>query len=130
VKKVAASLIRKSSVVLLLLAGVFAFPSCSNQGTVDASQPLEQSFQQSPPEITKAIQTVNSSLKSKDYLQAARSLAFVLDKVKLTPAQNQAVGTALKQINDAIAADPSLNSAEMYQLRQKMFVAVYNGPHS
>jgi hypothetical protein len=63
-------------------------------------------------------------------LQAAKSLVSVLDAARLTPPQNQAVGIALKQINDAIAANPNLNSAEMYQLRQKLFQAVYNGPHS
>jgi hypothetical protein len=37
---------------------------------------------------------------------------------KLTQAQEQAVGAAFKQIHDAIAADPGLETADMYQMRQ------------
>ena len=49
----------------------------------------------------------------------------VLENRKLTEAQEQAVGATLKQINDAIVADPSLETAEMYQMRQKLFRSVY-----
>ena len=46
----------------------------------------------------------------------------------LTEPQKQAVGVALKQINDAIAADPKLDTKEMYEMRAKMFKALHSGP--
>jgi hypothetical protein len=103
---------------------------CSKQATGDASKLLDQSFQQATPETRQAIQIVAASLKSGDFLQAAKSLAPVLDNGNLTPAQTQAVGAVLNQINDAIAANPKLNSQELYTLQEKMFQAVYRGPRS
>jgi hypothetical protein len=46
----------------------------------------------------------------------------------LTLEQRQAIGGALEQINKAVAADPSLDTQEMYNLRAKMFQAVHRGP--
>jgi len=46
---------------------------------------------------------------------------------KLSEAQKQAVGLALKQVNDAIAANPTLDTKEMYELRAKMYKAVDGG---
>jgi hypothetical protein len=103
---------------------------CSKQSATDASKSLDQSFQQAAPETKQAIQAVVASLKSGDVLQAARTLAPVLDQGGLTAAQTQAVGGLLKQINDAIAANPKLETQELYTLRQKMFRAVDRGPRS
>lgn len=103
---------------------------CGKQAARNASQSLEQSFQQATPETQQAIQAVTASLKSGDILQAAKSLAPVLDHGNLTPAQAQAVGALLKQINDAIAANPNLDSQELYTLRTRMFRAVDRAPHS
>ena len=87
---------------------------------VDASQPLEQSFREAEPEAKQAIATVKASLKAGDYAQAGRALEPVLAGRKLTPQQREAVGLVFKQINQAIAANPSLDSKELYELRVRL----------
>ncbi len=108
----------------LLLAGA----GCRRQAATDATQPLQQSFQTSEPEVQKAITTATTGLKAGNYAEATRALAPVVTQRPLTDDQRRAVGLALKQLNDAIAANPSLDSKELYELRARMFKAVDSGP--
>ena len=98
------------------------------EAQADATQPLQQSFQTAEPETKQVIQTVNTSLKAGNYMEATRALAPVVSRRNLTEPQKQAIGVALQQINQAIAANPALDTKEMYELRQKMFRAVDGGP--
>jgi hypothetical protein len=110
------------SAVLLLVA-----VSCGRKGTaVDATQALQQSFKAAEPEVKKAIEQVNEHLRAKNYTAAAKALAPVVTQKHLTEPERQAVGVALEQMNQAIAADRSLDTKEMYELRAKMFHAVHN----
>ena len=97
------------------------------EAQADATQPLQQSFQTAEPETKQVIQTVNTSLKAGNYTEATRALAPVVSRRNLTEPQKQAIGVALQQINQAIAANPALDTKEMYELRQKMFRAVDGG---
>lgn len=106
----------------LLLTG------CKKDAQADATQPLQQSFQAAEPEVKTAIDTVATSLKAGNYAEATRALAPVVTQRPLTEPQRQAVGVALKQINDAIAANPALDTKEAFDLRVKMFRAVHDGP--
>ena len=120
----------KSSVhsVFLAVVAVVLLVSCQREAKVDATQPLQQSFQTAEPEVKKAIETVNSSLKTGNYSEAARTLAPLVAQRRMTDAQKQAVGMALQQFNQAITANPALDTKEMYELRAKMFQAVQSGP--
>ncbi len=115
-------LVLLSFVLSLLVAG------CKKDARADASAPLQQSFQTAEPEVKKAITTVTASLQSGNYTDATRALAPVVTQRPLTPTQKQAVGVALQQINQAIAANPALDTKEMYELRKQMFSAVQGGP--
>jgi len=109
---------------VLTLAAV----SCGrNEAQVDATRSLQQSFQTAEPEVKQAIEVVNVHLQAKDYTAAARALSPVVLQQRLTEPERQAVGLALEQINQAIAADRSLDTKEMYELRAKMFQAVHHG---
>jgi len=110
------------SAVLTLVA-----VSCGRKATqADATKALQQSFKGAAPEVRQAIQVVNTHLQAKDYTAAAKALAPVVVQQRLTEPEKQAVGVALEQINQAIAADRSLNTKEMYELRARMFHAVHN----
>jgi methylase of polypeptide subunit release factors len=110
------------SAVLMLVA-----VSCGRkEARADATQALQESFKAAEPQVRKAIEVVNARLQAKDYTAAARALAPVVMQQRLTEPERQAVGVALEQINQAIAADRSLNTKEMYELRAKMFHAVHN----
>src|ERR1041384_4138725 len=87
------------------------------QSRVDASRPLEQSFQAAEPATQQAIASVNASLKAGNYAEAARAVQPVLTGRNLTPAQRQAVGLMFQQISEAVAANPALDSKELYELR-------------
>ena len=101
--------------------------SCGHRGPqADATKPLQQSFKTAEPEVRQAIQVVNTHLQARDYTAAARALAPVVSQQRLTEPEAQAVGVALQQINQAIAADRSLDTKEMYDLRAKMWRAVHN----
>jgi hypothetical protein len=93
---------------------------CRKETPVDASRPLVQSFQASAPEVTQAIATVTTSLKAGNYLDAARALEPALAGRTLTPPQREAIGLAFQQISQAVAANPSLDSKELYELRVRM----------
>ena len=121
----------KSPILLPLVAVVASalfLVSCKKEAKADATQPLQQSFQTDEPEMKKAIETVNNSLKSGNYSEAARTLAPLVTGRPMTDAQKQAVGVAIQQINQAIVANPKLDTKEMYELRAKMFQAVQSGP--
>ncbi len=115
---------------LVVAALALCLVSCKNETKVDATQPLQQSFETAAPEIKEAIATVNASLKAKDYVAATKALAPVVTQHALTDPQRQAVGVALQEISQALAANPALDSKEMYQLRAKMFQAFHSGPRS
>ncbi len=110
--------------VLVLTA---ALAGCKNERQVDAAKPLEQSFQAAEPELKKTVAQATAHLRSGNYTEATRALVPVLSR-GLNAEQKQALGLALKQINDAVAANPALDTQEMYELRAKMFHAVHSGP--
>jgi hypothetical protein len=114
--------------VLLSFACLLLAAGCKKRSGADASAPLQQSFQTAEPEVQKAIVTVTARLNSGDYTEATKALAPVVTRRPLTPPQREAVGIALQQINQAIAANPALNTKEMYELRKQMFDAVHRGP--
>jgi C4-dicarboxylate-specific signal transduction histidine kinase len=115
---------------LVVTALALCLVSCNRTSRVDATQPLQESFKTAEPEVQQAIATVNTSLKANNYAEATRALVPVVTHRVLTEPQKQAVGVALQQINQAIAANPGLDTKEMYELRAKMFRAVANGPGS
>jgi len=101
--------------------------SCTKEkeARVDASRPLQQSFQASEPEVRQAVTTVTASLKAGNYREAGRALEPVLAGRKLTPPQRVAIGLLFQQISQAVADNPSLDSKELYELRRKMFQAAH-----
>ncbi len=101
---------------------------CQKAARTDATQALAKSFQAAEPEARQAIQRVNTSLNAGNITEATRTLAPVIEGRNLTQAQKEAVGVALQQINKAIAANPALDTKEMYELRAKMFHTVHSGP--
>ena len=100
---------------------------CKKEVKADATQPLQQSFQAAEPEVKQTIETVTSRLKVGDYAEATRALAPIVSRPNLTDPQKRAIGIALHQVNEAIAANPALDTKEMYALREKMFRAVDGG---
>jgi hypothetical protein len=101
--------------------------SCGRKETpADATKALQQSFNTAEPEVRQAIQVVNTHLQARDYTAAAKALAPVVLQQRLTEPEAKAVGVALQQLNQAIAADRSLDTKEMYELRARMFHAVHN----
>jgi len=100
---------------------------CKREVKADATQPLQQSFQAAEPEVKQSIETVTSSLKVGDYAAATRALAPIVSRPNLTDPQKRAIGIALDQVNEAITANPALDTKEMYELRAKMFRAVDGG---
>ena len=101
---------------------------CKQEVQTDATQPLQESFQAAEPEVKQSIESVTASLKAGNYAEATRALAPVVTQRPLTDAQKQAVGLALQQVNQAMAANAALDTKEMYELRAKMFQAVHRGP--
>ena len=71
--------------------------------------------------MQQAIATVTTSLKAGNYTEATRALTPVVTTRQLTGEQRKAVGVALQQINHAVAANPKLNTQEMYERRRKLF---------
>ena len=118
-------LTRLSWLVVPVLA--LCLVGCKGERKVDATKPLEQSFQSAGPEVQQAIATVNTCLKANNFADATKALVPVAQR-PMTDPQREAVGLALHQINQAIAANPSLDTKEMYQLRAQIFQAVHNGP--
>ena len=112
------------SLFLALTMGIFVM-GCKKKG-VDATQSLHESFQSAEPEVKSSIETVNNSLKAGNYTEASRALAPIVETRNLTEPQRQAVGVAIQQISQAIAANPALDTKEMYELRAKMYKA-YDG---
>ena len=118
----------KCSTILSLAcwpALVLCVAGCQKEAQVDATQPLQQSFQTAAPEVQQVIAQVNTQLKAGQVAEATRTLAPMVTGRPLTDPQRQAVGVALQQINKSIAANPKLDTREMYELRAKMFQAVH-----
>jgi len=114
--------------LLISLALAASSTGCKKEAQVDATQALAQSFQSAEPEAKQAIERVNTSLKVGNITEATRTLEPLVVSRKLTEPQKEAIGVALRQINQAIAAKPALDSKEMYDLRARMFQAVHSGP--
>ncbi len=94
--------------------------SCKKEAAVDAGKRLEQSFQVTEPPVRQAIATATTSLKAGNYTEAARVLDPVLTGRNLTSDQRQALGLAFQQISQAVAANPSLDTPEVYQFRVRL----------
>jgi hypothetical protein len=111
---------------LVALSLVCCVPGCGRKAqSVDASKPLQQSFQSAEAPVQQAIAGATASLKRGDYADAARTLGPLATRSDLTVEQRQAMGLALRQMNQAMAANPRLNTREMYELRQKLLQAAY-----
>lgn len=116
------------SSLCVIAAMTLAAAGCGKKETpVDATRPLQESFQAAEPPVKEAIESVNVHLRARDYTAAARALAPVVMEKRLSESERHAVGLALEQINQGIAADRSLDTKEMYELRLKMFRAVHHG---
>jgi hypothetical protein len=112
---------------LVVPALALCLVSCKGERRVDATKPLQESFQSAGPEVQQAVATVNTCLKANNFTDATKALLPVTQR-PMTDPQREAIGLALQQINQAIAANPSLDTKEMYQLRAQIFQAVHNGP--
>ena len=110
-----------------VVCGWVCLLGCHREGRVDATRSLEQSFQASEPEVKQAIGTATTSLRAGDYTDAARALNPVLGGRPLTPEQKQAAGLLFQQINQALTANPNLDSKELYELRVKLHQGVTGG---
>ena len=121
-----------SLVLRMTLAVVLvSFAGCNNgPAKVDATKPLENSFQEATPEVKQAIQMVNTSLRAQNYVEATSAVAAIISGRSLTDAQKQAIGLVLQQINQAMAANPKLDSAEFFKKRQQLFNQVYGARRS
>jgi hypothetical protein len=97
------------------------------EAQVDATQPLQQSFQEAEPAVRQTIAAVNTSLKAGQYQQAGQLLQPVITSRQLTAQQQQAVALTLQQLNQAVAKEPALDTKEMYELRNKMFQTLRKG---
>jgi len=113
---------------LLSLAMGVASTGCTKEPRFDATQALAESFQTAEPEAKQAIERVNTGLKAGNVQEATRALAPVVASGKLSESQKQAIGLALREINQAIASNPALDTKEMYEIRARMFQAVHSGP--
>ncbi len=114
------------SVSLALLLAALTM-SCKKEAHTDATQPLQQSFQSAEPEIKQVIVTFDNNIKAGNYAEATRALAPIASRPNLDQAQRQALGAALSEINKAVAANPALDTKEMYDMRARMFQAVHGG---
>jgi len=109
---------------------ILCVSACSKkQAKVDASQALQQTFKQAEEPVQQAVSSATASLKSGNVTEAARTLSMVSTNRELTQEQRNAMGTALLQVNQAIASDPKLNTREMYLMRQRMFQAAHGNGH-
>jgi len=106
---------------LVIWGGALCLLGCHKETRVDARRSLEQSFQASEPQVKQAIATATTSLKAGNYAELARAMGPILaGSRQLTPPQKEAVELLFKQINQTLAANPSLDSKELYELRVKL----------
>ena len=105
---------------LVIGACALCLLGCKKETRVDASRPLEQSFQGAAPEAKQALASVQANLKAGSYVEACRAIEPVLAGRNLTTEQRRAVGLMFQQVNQAIAANPSLESKELYELRVRL----------
>ena len=92
---------------------------------VDATRLLSQAFDTAQPEVKQNIRATVTGLQSKDYLEALRSLTIaVANSSTLTEEQKHAAGVALQQVNQAVGANPALDSKEMHEQRTKLTAAL------
>jgi hypothetical protein len=118
----------KAVTTLMISAVAIGLVACK-KNHFDASQQLEQSFATAAPEVQQNVRAAAANLKTGNFAGAVRQMDPVLASSNLTPEQTQALGTALKQVNDAVAANPSLDTKEMYEMRRKMFFKIYGSGH-
>jgi Flp pilus assembly protein TadD len=112
----------------LLAAVLLCASGCGKKETADAAQSLHESFKTAAPEVQQTVAQVSTQIKAGQYAEATQTLAPLVTGRPLTDAQKQAVGITLNQINQSVAANPQLDTKEMYELRRKMFEAVHRGP--
>ena len=109
----------------LVTIGLMSYLSaCSRKAEpADVSQPLQRPLLTADAPVQRAISAATANLKVGNPLEAARALAPVTANPKLTEEHRQVVGVALRQANQAIAADPGLNTKEMHEDRTKLLQA-------
>ena len=113
---------------LLLISFLFCSAGCGNhQAKVDATKPLQESFQGASPEVQTRIEAVNASLRAGDYNAAVDTLLPVVNGQQLSEAQRRAAALSLQQINQAIAANPKIDSAELFKKRRQLAQKLYRG---
>jgi hypothetical protein len=117
------------SLFIITLALALLSPGCkkADAPTADAGPMLQQAFESAGPGLKKSTETVVTNLKAKNYTEATKALEPIAFSPSLTEPQKQAVMTAIRQISDAVTADPKLDAPEMSALRARMFSALRRG---
>src|SRR5262245_11747214 len=117
----------KTPAKLILLGACLALAGCHKETRVDATGALQESFKTAEPAVQQAMSAASTSIKAGNFTDAARVLNPVLDGRQLTPEQKQAAGMLFQQINQALTANPNLETPELYQLRQRLHQGVTSG---
>lgn len=84
-------------------------------------------FKEHPRKVQTRIEAVNASLRAGDYNAAVDTLLPVVNGQQLSEAQRRAAALSLQQINQAIAANPKIDSAELFKKRRQLAQKLYRG---
>lgn len=93
----------------------------------DSGPTLQQAFESASPTLKQGAETVAGLIQARNYAEATKALEPLALSPALTEPQAQAVLIAIRQIGDAIASNPKLDTPEMAALRSKMFSALRRG---
>jgi hypothetical protein len=110
--------------LLLIIAITPMLGGCKRNPNAEVGKQLQASFQTAEPEIKQAAQTLSTSLAANNYAEAARAIDPIVARGELTQQQKIALSSALTRMNNAVAANPALDTKEMYDLRAKMTQAL------
>ncbi len=118
-----------NSLTILVLSSLMFVIGCGKEAPppTESGPTLPQAFEQASPALKQGAETVANHIQAKNYAEATKALEPLAMSPSLTEPQAQAVLIAIRQIGDAIASNPNLDTPEMAALRARMFSALRRG---
>jgi hypothetical protein len=110
--------------LLLTVALVVSATGCGKESSA-AGGGLEQGFAQADAAVREEIVKVAAAIKVQDYVAAVTLLDRMLREHKLTETEQTATRKAFGEINQAVVANPGLDSPEFFRARSELMKRLY-----
>ena len=119
----------KSSLTIpfLLLALVLCPAGCTKKENTAGSY-LQKSFAAADPAVRDIVEKASAALQRSNYTEAVVMMYQLAEGHQISATEKKAIGMVLAEINQGLAANPGLETPDLYRARAALIEKVHGHP--